>query len=52
MIFQMIWELKNSNIDTAIDILKKLNKSLFESVNKKVIFERSLQFGNAETYIS
>ena len=42
MVIQIIWELRNGQTDTAIAILKKLNKTLYETVSKKVAFERSL----------
>ena len=43
MLIQIIWELKNGELDSAIALLKKLNKTLFDSAEKKVSFERSLQ---------
>lgn len=41
LIFQVIWELRTGKFDLALDLLMKLNRMLYNAVDKKVSFEHN-----------
>lgn len=52
LMFQVLWELKSGHFDTSLDLLMKLNRMLYNAVDKKVSFEHNflLREINPEDY--